>query len=172
MSSETRTPIKAHWSERLHVKNLSQNSPPPCLIMGWLDYEGLLVKLLSSWMSRRVAEVFQRGFFFLEKRIFFQTEDVFLEKRISRTFFFLEKKIFFPNWGRFFFLVLLQRGVRLLQRGEFIRFKGGSFTTIEFQRGFVRTPRTPLLRAWCQSNRLRNAGRVSFHKFPKWNKEH
>ena len=34
-------------------------------------------------------------------------------------------------------------GGRLLQRGEFIRFKGGSFTTIEFQRGFDRTPRTP-----------------------------
>ena len=38
----------------------------------------------------------------------------------------------------FFFL----GGGRWLQRGEFIRFKGGSFTTIEFQRGFDRTPRT------------------------------
>ena len=38
-------------------------------------------------ITRRVAEVFQRGFvFFLEKRIFFRTEDVFLEKRILRTF--------------------------------------------------------------------------------------
>ena len=80
---------------------------------------------------RRVAEVVQRGV-----QIFFRTEDVFLEKRILRTFF-LEKEIFFRTEDFFFFfLVLLQRGVCYLVIYGGGEGGGGSFTTIEFQRGF------------------------------------
>ena len=85
--------------------------------------------------SRRVAEVFQRGFeFFTELRTFS------LEKRILRTFFW--KRKFFSELRTFFFGVASKGGSlfsNLRRRGG----GGGSFTTIEFQRGFDRTPRTP-----------------------------
>ena len=58
-------------------------------------------------------------------RIFFRTEDVFLEKRILRTFF--RKGNFFPNWGRFFLFGVASKGGSLF---SYLRRRGGG-------RGFV-----------------------------------
>ena len=102
-----------------------------------------------TWCQAGTWLRFSRGgSFFFRKENFFPNWGLFFRKENFEDFF-LEKKIFFRTED-VFFLVLLQRGVCLPQRGEFIRFKGGSFTTIEFQRGFNQTPRTPLLRA-CQA---------------------